>query len=66
MSGLAMSDAHPSWPKTCRCGASWSVETWPTLVLVGYADGAEDGELELRNCRCGSTLAVKRETTRAR
>ena len=62
-----MSDAHhQSWPKICRCGASWSAETWATLALVGYADGAEDGEIELRNCRCGSTLAVKREATLVR
>jgi hypothetical protein len=39
------------------------MECWSKLTLVGYADGAEDGELELRNCRCGSTLAVRRETT---
>lgn len=63
---LAMSDPQQTWPKTCRCGASWSVDAWATLALVGYADGAEDGELELRNCRCGSTLAVKRATTLVR
>lgn len=52
-----------SWPKTCRCGESWSRERWAALGLVGYTDGGEDGELELRNCDCGSTLAVQRETT---
>ncbi|HSO32662.1 MAG TPA: hypothetical protein VLT33_09100 [Labilithrix sp.] len=58
-----MSAPSLSWPKVCRCGASWSPASWATLTLVGYADGAEDGELELRNCRCGSTLAVKRAAT---
>ena len=56
----------PLWPKACRCGASWSGEEWKTLVLVGYADGGEDGELELRNCVCGSTLAVQRDARTAR
>jgi hypothetical protein len=55
-----MNDGILPWPKTCRCGASWSRESWALLLLVGYADGGEDGELELRNCRCGSTLAVQR------
>jgi hypothetical protein len=53
------------WPKTCRCGAAWSHAAWATLFFVGYADGGEDGELELRNCECGSTLAVIRAATAA-
>jgi hypothetical protein len=48
------------WPKTCRCGMSWSSDGWKRLTLVGFADGGEEGELELRNCTCGSTLAVRR------
>lgn len=47
------------WPKCCLCGLSWSREAWRQLVLVGHTDAAEDGELELRNCSCGSTLAVQ-------
>ena len=57
-----MDDSKAPWPKTCRCGASWSRKAWAQLPLVGYADGGDDGELELRNCDCGSTLAVLRET----
>lgn len=46
-------------PKRCLCGLSWSRETWRQLVLIGHMHAAEDGELELRNCTCGSTLSVK-------
>jgi hypothetical protein len=59
---IGMADSG-TWPKSCRCGATWSGETWRTLSFVGFADGGEDGELELRNCTCGSTLAVKRAAT---
>jgi hypothetical protein len=51
------------WPKICRCGAVWAQRPWAEQPLVGYADGDEDGELELRNCTCGSTLAVRRIAT---
>lgn len=57
-----MSEGASHFPKHCRCGAQWTRDTWRELPLVGYADGGDDGELELRNCRCGSTLAVPRET----
>lgn len=60
-----MLEAVPIWPKNCRCGKAWTREAWRELALVGYADGGEDGELELRNCHCGSTLAVPRETGEA-
>jgi len=33
---------------------------WAAMVLVGYQD-CGDCMLELRNCRCGSTLCVERE-----
>ena len=55
-----MSDCLGPWPKKCRCGQCWTAESWAALFFVGYADGGEDGELELRNCVCGSTLAVQR------
>jgi hypothetical protein len=51
------------WPKICRCGETWAQEAWAHQPFVGYADGGEDGELELRNCSCGSTLSVRRVAT---
>jgi hypothetical protein len=51
-----------SWPKSCRCGATWSEPEWRELPFVGYAENGDGGELELRNCTCGSTIAVQRET----
>jgi hypothetical protein len=53
--------------KTCTCcGAIHELAGWRALPLVGYYD--DDGvdadhpaptTLELRNCRCGSTLSVE-------
>lgn len=51
--------APGTWPKRCGCGVvHWST-SWETLKLVGTAS-YEPGELlELRNCGCGSTLAIQ-------
>lgn len=49
--------------KACACGARYVNSTWGALALVGYvccpadATGPAD-HLELRNCPCGSTIAV--------
>lgn len=32
---------------------------WQALHFVGIQDGAGGPDLELRNCRCGSTLAIE-------
>lgn len=52
----------PQFPKGCRCGAIYWREQWAGLPLRGRQECADDaGEpyaLELRNCVCGSTLAV--------
>lgn len=32
---------------------------WATLEPVGFQDDGEGGALEMKNCRCGSTLAVE-------
>jgi hypothetical protein len=40
--------------KTCGCGQSYTAVTWKLLKLLGRVEG-----LELRNCGCGSTLAVE-------
>ncbi|HEY2514001.1 MAG TPA: hypothetical protein VGI39_24210 [Polyangiaceae bacterium] len=46
--------------KTCSCGRAISPESWGRLPLIGTADnGRGIGELlELRNCTCGSTVAI--------
>ncbi len=56
---LATIPADAMWPKECpSCLASWSAEEWRGLYYVGTMQ-AEDGEiLELRLCRCESTLAL--------
>jgi hypothetical protein len=45
--------------KQCGCGATYSAEAWLGLPLVGFM-GEGDGpwRVELRNCACGTTLAV--------
>jgi len=32
---------------------------WTKLHFVGILDAEQDGSLELRNCPCGSTIAVE-------
>lgn len=50
-------------PKTCACGRVYPPSLWRALPLVGYCAAGLDGDdtrgLELRNCLCGSTLAVE-------
>lgn len=44
----------------CACGKAHTLKDWHGLPIVGLQADVDDGEaLELRNCRCGSTLAVK-------
>lgn len=49
-----------SFPKSCACGRQHSASEWARLPYCGEHD---DGEivLELRNCACGSTIAVEVE-----
>ncbi len=48
-----------AWPKRCpSCGAALSQTAWESLALVGAQDDGAGGLLELRNHRCGSTIAV--------
>jgi len=54
------------WPKACRCGEAWAREAWAKLILVGHTEAPDEGEIELRNCTCGSTLAVPRDATRTK
>lgn len=46
--------------KTCSCGRSFSREQWSQLDFVGIWKLDEfEIPLELRNCLCGSTIAIK-------
>lgn len=53
------SDPGGVWPKTCSCGSRFVRDEWLTLPFVGRVPDNEGGELEMRTCRCGSTLAVR-------
>lgn len=65
--GCPDSDAtpHPTWPKPCGCGKSYNAATWAALKFVGWYETENDDGLayflELRNCSCGSTLAVDQQ-----
>ena len=47
----------------CGCGIKHTVTQWAYLPLVGYMlrEDGWDRDLELRNCSCRSTLAVRKE-----
>jgi hypothetical protein len=46
--------------KTCACGLGYDVDAWRGLVFVGvHREGGGYPDLELRNCSCGSTMAVE-------
>lgn len=56
------------FPKACRCGLSHGSVAWRKLKFVGRNVTPEDDEgpavtLELRNCPCGSTIAIEVDTT---
>lgn len=55
---LSLEDTIPPI-KRCSCGAAYSAETWAMLHFVGLQDDGDGGELELRDCRCASTLAIE-------
>jgi hypothetical protein len=44
--------------KSCACGLNFTAHEWALLALVGtMMDPVES--IELRNCLCGSTIAVE-------
>ena len=54
--------ALPAGVKTCACGAVHDAARWAALEMVGRHHDDEFPvfpDLELRNCICGSTLAIK-------
>lgn len=44
--------------KQCSCGVCYTPDEWDRLPLCGLQDDGEGGWLEVRNCRCGSSIAV--------
>lgn len=55
--------------KRCGCGIEHDARAWQALPFVGYQDFPAEGtlpsiRLELRNCPCGSTLALRVSITR--
>lgn len=47
-------------PKHCGCGLAHDSDAWSNLPYLGVM-GDEADAFELRNCPCGSTLAVEVE-----
>lgn len=48
--------------KACRCGRTFALCEWRDLRLVGFMDDGVD-VLELRDCPCGSTIAIEAPPT---
>lgn len=54
--------------KTCKCGLAYSRPEWEGLALVGTQPSDTERlliTLELRNCRCGSTICIERRQRKA-
>lgn len=47
------------FPKQCGCGRLHSERDWKRLRYVGEMGDEQYGVLELRNCQCQSTLAIR-------
>lgn len=52
--------------KQCGCGLVYNRKTWNQLPFVGMQRSGFPGmfDLELRNCSCNSTLAIKRRSVK--
>jgi hypothetical protein len=50
--------------KVCACGEVFSASQWSALRYVGEQDDGVE-RIELRNCPCGSTIAILLEDHRA-
>lgn len=55
-----MRDLIPSTAKTCGCGRQYDHINFRALLLVGRMDKDNNGDnkLEVRQCGCGSTIAM--------
>lgn len=47
--------------KSCRCGRTFTLAAWEDLPEVGTQPDGDGYVLVLRNCPCGSTLAIRTE-----
>lgn len=56
---IALHEDLAAAEKSCACGATYSPSEWKRLPLCGHMPDGEGGHLELRNCRCGSTISVQ-------
>lgn len=45
-------------PKACGCGLEHDYFAWSRLPYLGVMGDAHEA-IELRNCACGSTLAIE-------
>ncbi len=54
----AMPETKVTVFKKCSCGRKYTEEEWKQLYLVGYQRFEWGEEQELRNCVCGSTMAI--------
>lgn len=45
--------------KTCACGVAYTRALWRALPFVGRMVEPGQSALEMRNCACHSTLAIK-------
>jgi hypothetical protein len=45
--------------KRCACGVGHTADRWRRLRLLGVQDLGDGERAELRNCICGSTLAIE-------
>lgn len=64
---LSLADTMPPMKRCLHCGAAYDAESWARLPFAdGKVEGREPGrmtdgaggELELRNCPCGQTMAI--------
>jgi hypothetical protein len=46
--------------KTCSCGRQFTKKQWEALSYVGILQDEMD-TFEMRNCECGSTIAIALE-----
>ncbi len=54
-----MTRPMPIVGRVCACGLHHDTHSWKVLPYVGKMDAGNGGLLEMRNCPCGSTLAVE-------
>ena len=64
MTTLLVIDDDPTF-KVCPCGRRYTRREWDALEWVGVQEADETKVLHLRNCTCGSTMAVEVARTEA-